>query len=260
MKKYFVTFKIGLQNALMYRGNMLAGFCTYAMFIFVFFYLWRAIYAGGSVEGLTLTQVVWYLCLTELISFGARVTVYSDISRDVKSGGIAYQLLRPYDYIGYQLSSALGPIIINMLMFGIVGVIMGAATVGFIPGWRLWTLAPSMLSMVCGITLYFFISMFIGLTAFFIEDPYGINLLFHKMVFMFGTFIPVEFLPDWLQSIAKAMPFSYVSWAPARLTVGFSWELFSKAFPIQLAYLIGFAALCKLLMTAGRKKISANGG
>ena len=38
---------------------------------------------------------------------------------------------------------------------------------------------------------------------------------------MLGMFIPVEFLPGWLQTITRYLPFSYMTWAPARLIVAF---------------------------------------
>ncbi len=260
MKKYIMTFRLALQNAFMYRGNLVAGFFTYAMFIFVFLYLWSAIYADGGVPGLTLTQVVWYLCVTEIISFGANTRVYAQVAEDVKSGAIAYQLLRPYGYIGYQYASAMGPALINILLFGAVGLILGFWFVGPIAGYALWTLLPATLSLLLGVSLFFFVQLFIGLSAFFVEDPYGFNLLFGKFVFMFGTFLPIEFLPGWLQSFARKMPFSYVSWAPARLFVGYSGELFRSAVPVQVLYLILFMGLCALMMRLGRRAIQANGG
>jgi ABC-2 type transport system permease protein len=260
VRKYAMTFRIALQNALLYRGNLAAGFITYAMFIFVFLYLWTAIYEGGGVEELTLTQVVWYLCVTEIISFGANTRVYATVAEDVKSGAIAYQLLRPYGYIGYQFASAMGLAVVNILLFGAVGILLGSLFVGPIPSYALWTLLPAMLSLLLGVSLYFFVQLLIGLSAFFIEDPYGINLLFGKFVLMFGTFIPIEFLPDWLTAIARKMPFSYVSWAPARLFVGYSRELFFQAVPMQLMYLSLFMALCALCLAAGRRRVQANGG
>lgn len=36
MRKYWMTFRLGVANALHYRGNLAAGFATYAMFILVF--------------------------------------------------------------------------------------------------------------------------------------------------------------------------------------------------------------------------------
>jgi ABC-2 type transport system permease protein len=260
MRKYLLTFKLGIINALNYRGNMLSGFCVYTMFIVVFFYLWRAIYSTGDIAGLSLTQIVWYLCITEIVSFGANTRVYGQVAQDVKSGDIAYQLLRPYGYVGYRFASAMGPALINTVMFGLLGAALGFITVGGIPGYRIWTLIPGLVMLMLGIAIYFFAQMSIGLLAFFVEETSGFNLLLSKGVMMLGTFMPIEILPGWLKSIVQNLPFSYISWAPARILVGFEWELFARAITMQLIYLIAFMALCAVMMRAGRKSIQANGG
>lgn len=260
MRKYLVTFRLSIVNALMYRGNLLAGFATYAMFILVFFCLWRTIYSAGDIEGLSLTQIVWYLCITEIVSFGANTSIYGKVAEDVKTGSVAYQLLRPYGYIGYRFAESMGPAAVNTCLFSVIGCILGFAVVGPIDGYRLWTLLPGALSLALGVTLFFFAQLAIGLSAFFIEDPYGLNLLLSKSVMMLGTFIPVEFLPRAVQRVVKCLPFSYMSWAPARLLVGFEPELFLRATAMQLIYLSAFIALCALLMRAGRRAIQANGG
>lgn len=260
MRKYITTFRLSIVNALMYRGNLLAGWATYAMFILVFFCLWRTIYASGDMGGLTLTQIVWYLCITEIVSFGANTRIYNTISQEVKNGSIAYQLLRPYGYIGYRFSESMGPAIVNTCLFGFIGCILGFTVVGPIDGYQLWTLLPGLLSLILGIILYFFAQMAIGLSSFYIEDPYGINLIMSKCVMMFGTFIPVEFLPKAMQGIVKCLPFSYMSWAPARLLVAFDSALFIKSLTIQVAYILFFILLSSLLMYGGRRAIQANGG
>lgn len=260
MRKYLLTFKLGMINTLNYRGNMLAGFCVYSMFILVFFCLWRAIYASGDIGGLSLTQIMWYLCITEIVSFGANTRVYGLVAQDVKSGDIAYQLLRPYGYVGYRFASSMGPAVINTVMFGLLGSALGFITVGAIPGYRLWTLIPGLIMLMLGISIYFFAQMAIGLLAFFVEEPSGFNLLLSKGIMMFGTFMPIEILPGWLKNIVVNLPFSYVSWAPARILVGFEWELFTRAIAMQIIYLLAFIALCAALMRAGRKSIQANGG
>lgn len=260
MRKYIMTFRLSVVNALQYRGNLLAGWATYSMFILVFFCLWRTIYASGDMGGLTLTQIIWYLCITEIVSFGANTRIYNKVSQEVKDGSVAYQLLRPYGYIGYHFSESMGPAVVNTFLFAIVGCVLGFVVVGPIEDYQLWTLLPGFLSLILGIILYFFAQMAIGLSSFFIEDPYGINLILSKCVMMFGTFIPVEFLPKTMQGIVKCLPFSYMSWAPARLLVGYESALFVKSLILQIVYLIFFILLCCLLMRYGRKAIQANGG
>ena len=48
MRKYRTIARIHLMHSLQYRANLLGGFAMYAMFVFVFFCLWRTIYAAGS--------------------------------------------------------------------------------------------------------------------------------------------------------------------------------------------------------------------
>ena len=138
--KYITVLRISLQNAFVYRSNVLGGFVFYIMFMFVFFNLWRAIYKSGEVAGYSLVQMVWYLCMTELIMFGCRTGVFFQMNEDVKSGSIAYQLNRPYHYVLYQFFNALGGMIFNLLLYGLMAVVIGMIMVGPIPGFSFSTL------------------------------------------------------------------------------------------------------------------------
>lgn len=260
MRKYLLTFKLGIVNTLNYRGNLIAGFGVYSIFILTFFYLWSAVYSNGDLGGLTLTQTIWYLCITEIISFGANTRVFNLVSEDVKSGAIAYHLLRPYGYIGYRYASAMGPAVMNTMLFAIMGAILGFITVGGIPGFQLWVLPVGFVMVILGVSLNFLVQMAIGLMSFWVEECSGFNLILSKCIFMFGTFLPIEFLPDWLRVIVEKLPFSYVSWAPARLIVGFEWGLFTEAICMQIIYLAVFAVICAVLMHFGRRAVQTNGG
>ena len=143
MRKYWMTFRLGVTGALHYRGNLAAGFATYAMFILVFFCLWRNMYAQSDMPEMTLTQMIWYLCITEIIAFGANPRATGGVVQDVKNGNIAYQLLRPYNYVGYKYAESMGPVAVNTLLFAAAGSVLGFCIVGPIAGFR-----PSMPSTV----------------------------------------------------------------------------------------------------------------
>lgn len=102
--------------------------------------------------------------------------------------------------------------------------------------------------------------MLIGLTAFFMEDNFAMYLVFSKLTFMFGTFLPLEFLPPWLAKIAKALPFSYISWAPAKLFVSFSPALFIELIPLQAMWCCVMIALTLFCYNIGVRRLSINGG
>lgn len=259
-RKYGVIARIHVQNAFNYRANVVAGLLIYTLFIFVFFSLWQAIYQEGAVTGYTHVQVVWYLIVTELVVFGCRLPIVGQINEDVKTGSMAYLLNRPVYYIGYQAAAALGQILVNLLFFGVLAVGLGMLFVGPIPNFQ-WAGVPCMLlSGLLGVALQFFSLTAIGLTAFRLEDNSAIFLIFQKLVFMLGVFLPVEFLPGWLQGVAKALPFSYVAWGPAKLFVGFSWPLFFQIVPMQLLWTAIMAGLAALMYRSGTRNLQMNGG
>ena len=260
LRKYFTVLRISLENAFVYRSNILGGLLFYSLFIFVFFNLWRAIYQGGQVAGYSLTQMVWYLCMTELIVFGCRSSIFNQMNEDVKSGSIAYQLNRPYQYVIYQFFSALGGMIFNFMIYGILAVILGMVMVGPISGFSFNTLPLALISAVLGIIINFFLLMTLGLTTFRLEENGAFYLIYQKLVFMLGMFIPLEFLPLWLQRIAGWLPFPYVAWAPARLIVAFSWDLFWKVLPMQFLWAGLAITLSMIMYKYGIKGIQAHGG
>lgn len=257
---YAAVARIHLHQAVIYRSNVLGGMLFYALIIFIFFSLWRAIYRGGEVSGYSLAQVVWYLCVTELLVFGCRTPVFGQLNEDIKTGALAYQLNRPYHYVWYQFAGALGGIAFNLAVFGILALVLGLLMVGPLPGFQLIYLPLGLLSGLLGIVINFFLQMCLGLTAFRLEENGAFFLLYQKLVFMLGMFIPLEFLPDRLQQIARWLPFPYVAWAPARLIVAFSWDLFWPVIAAQLGWAVVAVGLALWSYAAGIKGIQANGG
>ena len=260
LKKYLIIARINVQNAFTYRASVISGLLFYALFIFVFFSLWQAIYKEGSVNGYTHGQVVWYLIITEMVVFGCRIPIVGEINEDIKTGSMAYLLNRPMHYVAYQAASAVGHVAVNLLFTGALAVVLGFVFVGPIPHFQWAGLPLMLLSALMGIALQFFSLMAVGLTAFRLEDNFAIYLIYQKLVFMLGMFLPVEFLPGWLQGIAKVLPFSYVAWGPAKLFVDFSLPLFLQVAPMQALWIVVMIGVSLAMYHGGMRNLQANGG
>ena len=260
IKKYTTIARVSLSNAIAYRATLFSRFCFYALFIYVFVNLWRAIYQEGSVFGYSYIQIVWYLILTELIAFACGTDILNRMNEDVRSGAIAYQIGRPMHYVFYQLSTSLGQIALNLVGFGALAVILGFIFVGQLYTFSIINLPLILLSIFTGILLNYFFLMLIGLSSFIMEDNLAIYLLFRNLTFMLGMFLPVEFLPGWLQPIAKSLPFSYVYWAPAKLFVDFSPALFMELFPRQIFWTALIGILVMFSYRISIRRLSINGG
>src|SRR5574339_776709 len=139
-------------------------------FMWIFYQLWKVTYAASGSEvinGLTLSNVLWYLMLAETIELG-RPPLARTISENVKDGSIAYLLNKPYDFLLYQLSTVMGETIFRALMNAIFGGLM-----------VLWLVGPPQhpegfiiaLTAIFGAwILHFCVTVMIGLSAFVIED------------------------------------------------------------------------------------------
>ena len=261
IRKYAVFTRVSLSNAIAYRANTLSRVSFYTLIIYVYMSLWRAIYQEGNIHGFSRAQMIWYLVVTEFIFFTCgSASILNVVNNEVKTGSIAYHLGRPMHYILFQFASSLGQILFNAICFGTLAAALGCIFAGPLTTFRLAVLPAMLVSISLGIVINHFILVLIGLSAFVLEDNFALYLIYQKLTFMLGMLLPVELLPEWLQNVAKHLPFSYVYWAPARLFVSYSHDLFWTLFPRQVLW--GAAAV--LLTLAGYRiavrRLQVNGG
>ena len=260
LRKYFAITRISLLEAIQYKSEILGRFVFYTMFISIFFCLWQAIYQNNLGNEYSFEQMIWYLCISELITFGCRTNIYSQLQADVKTGNIAYMLAKPLNYVLYQLALFIGSSTLNLFTFGSYACLLGCFYAGYLPNFSFWQLPFILASIIMGITLNFLMMLILGLTAFVWEENSGFYFVYQKLVFMLGMFIPIEFLPSPLQEVARKLPFSYVAWAPAKLAVDFSWPSFDELFLNQVYWNIVFATLAFWVYDRATKSLQGQGG
>ncbi|MFQ5434011.1 MAG: ABC transporter permease, partial [Anaerolineae bacterium] len=73
---------------------------------------------------------------------------------------------------------------------------------------------------------------------FVIEDIFSVRLIYQKLTFILGgLLLPVDFLPGWLQTIARVLPFQLTTYAPAKLFVAFSAGQFADLLVRQILWI-----------------------
>ena len=120
MKKYLFIFKSELMSEFQYIFNLATGFISFSIVMFVFLNLWKYIYSDPNevINGFTMNQMIWYVIITEILwmSLGGR-KLCRKICDDVRSGNIAYNINKPYNYILYSLSNHLGNVFIKFIVY-----------------------------------------------------------------------------------------------------------------------------------------------
>jgi len=260
VRKYMSIAGISIKNALVYRANVTGRIVFYFVFIYVFFSLWSVIYKGNEIAGYNLTQMVWYICMTELVMFCSGNSIFGAMNQEVKDGSIAYQLIRPWNYIFKKFAEMLGNITFSASIFTLMAIILGFAFVGPIAGFQPVAIPFIIVSFIMSITMNFFILMSLGLLAFYFEENSPFYFIYTKLLFVFGMLLPIEFLPLWAQNILRFLPFSLITWAPAKMVVDFSFEHVIKVMPMQAVWCVAAVLLALFVFSRGVRKVNVHGG
>jgi len=260
--KYGAITLTNLQNQLAYVWDALGRAVFIVLIMFIFAQLWTAVYESQStteIAGLSLSATIWYFLIAEMIELG-KFRHDQRISEEVKDGSIAYTLLRPYNYLAYHFFNGLGETAVKMSLIFLLGLPVVLYYAG-LPDIDIRTLPAVLLVIAFALILDFFMASGIGLLAFVTEDTFSFRLIYQKLIFILGgLLIPVDFLPEWLQKIALALPFSYVTYAPAKLFVAFEWSAFVRIVVMQLFWLGVTGAFLFFQYRWATRRLAVNGG
>ena len=263
MRKYLFIIKSEVMSTLQYIGNVFGNIAGFIIILIILFNLWNYLYSDPNelINGYSMNQMIWYVVITELIwsIVGGRALV-NKITDDVKSGGVAYKITKPYSYIGYFMSEQIGSIIIKGFVYIVIGLVIGIICTGTFPSLGILEALIFLVIFVLSFIISILTLIAIGLVAFFIEDSKPLYWLYSKLILVLGTVFPIEFFPKILQKILCFSPIYVINYGPAKMFVSFSYIESLKIFIAQLIYIIVSYGICKLLYEKGVKKINVNGG
>ncbi len=263
MRKYFYIFKSNLIANLQYVSNIMIGFITYFVIIFIFTNLWEYIYSNPDklINGYGLEQMIWYVIVTEILWYatGGR-KLCNKISNDVKSGNIAYNMNKPYSYIGYSLSSHMSEAILRGVLYTIAGMVMGLVLLGPIKDFNLISIPFVLISSLLAVLINILLVICIGLTAFWVEDSGPFYWIYSKVILVFGTMFPIEYFPGIIKIILNYSPVYVTTYGPAKLFIDFSFESCLSILVAQIIYLILSVLLASFIYRKGVRQLNVNGG
>ena len=261
-RKYAAITMTNLQNQLAYIWDAVGRAFFIVIIMFIFVQLWSAVYESqgrAEIAGLSLTATIWYFLLAEMIELG-KFRHDQTISDEVKDGTIAYAMIRPYNYLLYHFFNGLGDTLVKMVLIVLLGLPVVVWNVGW-PAVDLRVVPLVALMVLLALVLDFIMASSIGLLAFLTEDTSSFRLIYQKLIFILGgLLIPLDFLPQWLARIARALPFAYTTYAPARLFVAFDGVLFVKLLAMQLLWIALLGAVVGIQYRWAVQRLSINGG
>lgn len=263
MRKYLYIFKSEVMSNLQYVTNIFIGFIGYFILIFIFLNLWNYIYSDPNelINGYSMSQMIWYVIITEILwsSVGGR-KLSRKISDDVRGGNIAYNINKPYSYIGYSLFSHLGETFIKSIIYTVLGITLGIIFLGKLPDINILGIIFVFISCILATVINTLLIISIGLISFYIEDAHPFYWLYSKLILILGTIFPIEYFPKFIRPILNYSPIYVVSYGPAKLFVDFKYSTLISVLTSQIIYVVIAYLLCSFIYRRGVRKLNVNGG
>lgn len=236
--------------------------------MFIYYYLWMAIYASsatGELGGFTRSEMILYVFMSYTISDIIMVNISSEIGRDVIDGNVAMNLIKPIDYRMSLVSKAFGimvyRIVVPSLFIWIVLEIYKVAKLGM-EFTSPVTILLFFLSLFFSFLVYMFFDYCFGMLSFVTTYIFGMNIIKNAMLnFLTGKLIPISFFPVVIQKVFSFLPFTAMTYVPVMIYLGkysgeqVLWELGKQAFWALALYLLG-----SLLWKKIEKRIVILGG
>ncbi len=267
MKKYASFFKMRLMAGFQYRAAALAGMSTQLVWGAMEILLYRAFWLERPERfpmGMeALSSYIW-LQQAFLTLFAMWNWEY-DILESVKTGSVAYELLRPTDiysmWMARSVATRLSRAALRMVPVLAVGILI-PAPYGLRPAvspavFGLFLLSTAlMVLVVCAYTLLVYALTFT------LTDPNGIMVLSVAAADLLGgAIVPLPFLPDGLRRIAELTPFGSMQNVPLRI---FSGDIPPEAIPgamgLQVFWIVTLIGLGYLLTRRGLRRAVILGG
>ncbi len=250
MRPYLAIVAARFQMLLQYRAAALAGFGTQLFWGAIKVMVFIAFFESTTLaQPMTLGQVLVYIWLGQALLALLPWNVDPEIAGHVRTGDVAYELLRPLDLYGFWFARTLAfraaPTLLRMvpmLLFAYFA--LPALGLG---DWALPWPASSVagllfvLSLAVTLLLSTAITMVMHIALMWTVSGEGLNRLMPGIVPLFsGLVIPLPLFPDSLQPLLFWQPFKGLADVPFRI---YSGHIESTQALLEIALQVGWCAV-----------------
>ena len=229
-RAYLAIVSVRCKMLLQYRAAALAGFGTQLFWGFIKVMVFVAFFASATTTPpMTLSQVLVYIWLGQALLVLLPWNVDAEIAEQIRSGGVAYELLRPLDLYAFWFARTLAfraaPTLLRMVpMLLFTWFVLPWIGLG---EWALPapdSVASGIFFLVAGLgtlVLSTAFTMILHITLMWTISGEGINRMMPGIVPVFaGLIVPLPLFPEWMQGILFWQPFRGMADVPFRIYSG----------------------------------------
>lgn len=221
--------------------------------------LWRAAAnaaPGGELVGYDARAFTWYIAISEVAMMALPFRMVEIIGDDIASGAVASDMLRPASVVGVRIATSVGAALPRVATYAVVGIVTSTLIVGGPPSAA--GLALAVPSLVLAVVANVAGQHAVAAASFWLRDAKSTWFVYQKFILILGgVLLPLQVMPEWLERVALALPFSAMAYAPARLASG---HVEPYLLVTQAAWGLVLLAVAAWAFAAGERRLQAVGG
>ncbi|GGN97985.1 ABC transporter permease [Saccharibacillus kuerlensis] len=242
-----------------YRGSHLLHNFASAVFGYLYACIWIGLGRDHSLGEYGMIGMMQYITFTQASLWVSSFTTNGlGIPQSVRTGQISLDLMRPVHLFAHLAAKEAGQIAYQFLYKSIPVYLIMLLALGLMPAEGGRTLPLALLALTGSAYLSICIGYLIGISALWTTESswlhWGNQAIMNLLA---GFFIPLQWLPLWLQQIAWASPYPFMLYAPTQLYLG-------KGDPAlllgTLAWCTVLTLVCLLATHVMRRKVEVQGG
>ncbi len=263
MRPYWAVWSARFRLLLQYRSAALAGIGTQVFWGWLRVMVFAAFYASTTQpQPLSLPQMISYVWLGQALLLLSMPGFDNDVRQMIRTGTVAYELLRPVDLYGLWYARAVAFRTAPLLLRAVPQFVLAGLCFGLLRPPTVASAAAFAAALVIAVALVAALSVLATITLLWTVEGYGIGRLIMLLPYVLGgVMVPIPLLPDWLQTILAWLPFRSLADLPFRLYLG---QIPASQAPLllggQIVWLALLIAYSRWLLRRGLRHLVAQGG
>lgn len=261
---YLTILNKAYKEKLYHRGKTVMNLGLFAVRILLLLSIYKVVYLrtnSTQIGGLSFESSMWSIAIYFILLGLQSRQIAKVMGNDIRTGDVELKIIKPYNYIFYNLFSHLGGMITYFVCLLMIAVpylvfIVGIPDVYYSP----FLAIQIIVLFIGGTAISFVIGLLVGCTSFWIEDNIPVYWIVDKgLMILGGSYIPVAYFSPELKAIAVYSPFGAQTLVNQFVYPDFN-SNFLKFAATQLFWIILLIILLIFVYKKGLKNLSVNGG
>src|SRR6266705_4088569 len=218
-RTYLEFARIGFVDTLAYRLRYYTGVVTYFIYVSVYYFIWKAIFAHSSrIEGFDFSQILTYVSVGWIIRSFYFNNIDQDLANQVTEGTLVMNLIKPVHLESAMIAQALGQSVFRLALLTVPTALILFLVYPVRRTASLDHFIAFFLSVVFSFFIVAGINYAVGTLAVRLKSILGLLRAKYFILELFsGLLLPISFFLLIFQKALAVMPFQYISYIPVLL-------------------------------------------